>query len=572
MTAGARQKDDIISLGYSGASSGAGRNKILGSGEMADLTRAFDWSRTPVGPVEEWPEALLITVNMLLASRHPMFLWWGDELIQFYNDAYRPSIREDKHPSGLGQAGRDCWPEIWHIIGPQIDAVMTRRESTWHENQLVPIYRNGKLEDVYWTYGYSPVCSSTGEICGTLVVCTETTDSVLAKRQSQQDRERLADLFQQAPAFFAVLSGSEHRFEMVNRPYQELIGQRAVVGKTVQEAVPEAEAQGFIALLDGVYRTGEAFVGRGTPIKLARGVSQALEMRYLDFVYQPRREADGSTSGVIVLGVDVTESKRAEQVLLVSEKLNAVGRLASSIAHEINNPLEALTNLIYLSQHAEALEDAQRYLARAEDELRRVSAITSQTLRFYRQSTRPKPVMAAELIDSTLSLYQGRLANLQVKVERRDRTTRLFTCLDGEIRQVLSNLVSNAIDAVNPAGGRLLIRSRDAVEWKTGRQGVVLTVADTGLGMSESTLSRIFEPFFTTKEVGGTGLGLWISKEIVDRHEGTLRVRSRRTSCNSGTVFALFLPCEPDRHAGKDAQRPDSAADVIYLDTSTEAT
>ena len=138
-------------------------SNIFGSGEMAELTRAFPWDETPVGPIDQWPETLLIVVNTLLSSRHPMFLWWGDELIQFYNDAYRPSIREDKHPRALGQPGRECWQEIWHIIGPQIEAVMTRGEASWHENQLVPIIRNGKLEDVYWTYGYSPVRDSDGK-------------------------------------------------------------------------------------------------------------------------------------------------------------------------------------------------------------------------------------------------------------------------------------------------------------------------------------------------------------------------------------------------------------------------
>src|ERR1700722_14307023 len=133
---------------------------VHGSGEMADRTRDFDWSRTPIGPIERWPEALLITVNTMLGSRHPMFLWWGEDLIQFYNDGYRPSIREDKHPRALGQRGRDCWPEIWSVIGPQIEAVMTRGEASWHENHLVPIFRNGRLEDVYWTYGYSPVRDS----------------------------------------------------------------------------------------------------------------------------------------------------------------------------------------------------------------------------------------------------------------------------------------------------------------------------------------------------------------------------------------------------------------------------
>jgi signal transduction histidine kinase len=513
---------------------------------MADLTRAYDWSHTPVGPIDEWPEALLITVNTLLCSRHPMFLWWGKELVQFYNDAYRPSIREDKHPSALGQRGRECWPEVWPIIGPQIEAVMTRGEASWHENQLVPIYRNGKLEDVYWTYGYSPVRGSTGEISGTLVVCTETTEIILARHQSQLERERLADLFQQAPAFFAVLRGPEHVFEMVNPPYQELIGQRHLLGKSVGEAVPEAVEQGFIALLDEVYRTGQPYVGRGTPLQLARSASQPLEVRYLDFVYQPRREQDGTVCGIIVLGVDVTESKRAEQVLLQSEKLNAVGRLASSIAHEINNPLEAVTNLLYLAQRAAVSPTAQHYLEAAEVELQRVSAIANQTLRFYRQSTNSKPATAQELIGGTLPLYQGRLTNSRVTIERRDRTSRPFTCFDGEIRQVLSNLVGNAIDAMNPTGGRLLIRSREATDWATGRKGIVLTVADTGPGMSPSTLNRIFEPFFTTKDTSGTGLGLWISREIVDRHRGILKVRSSQSAPRCGTVFALFLPFDQE--------------------------
>jgi signal transduction histidine kinase len=532
-------------------SSSARLGNIFGTGEMADLTRAYDWSHTPVGPVDQWPEALLITVNTLLCSRHPMFLWWGEELVQFYNDAYCPSIREDKHPSALGQRGRECWPEIWPIIGPQIEAVMMRGEASWHDNQLVPIYRNGKFEDVYWTYGYSPVRNSNGKICGTLVVCTETTEIVLARHQSQLDKERLADLFQQAPAFFAVLHGPEHIFEMVNPPYQTLIGQRDLLGRTVREAVPEAAEQGFIALLDEAYRTGQPFVGRGTPIQLARGASQPLEVRYLDFVYQPRREQDGSVSGIILLGVDVTESKRAEQVLLQSEKLNAVGRLASSIAHEINNPLEAVTNLLYLAQRSAVSPTAQHYLEAAEVELQRVSAIANQTLRSHRQSTNPRPATAEDLIGGILPLYQGRLTNSRVTIERRDRTHRPFMCFEGEIRQVLSNLIGNAIDAMNPAGGRLLIRSREATDWTTGRKGVALTVADSGPGMSSHTLSRIFEPFFTTKDTSGTGLGLWISREIVDRHRGVLKVRSSQSAPRCGTVFALFLPFDQEARANQ---------------------
>ncbi len=150
---------------------------------MARLVREFDWSKTPVGSVETWSDTLVTTVNLLLASRHPMFLWWGPELIQFYNDGYRPSIRADKHPSALGQRGMECWPEIWPIIGPQIEAVMEQGQSTWNTNQLVPINRDGKLEEVFWTYSYSPVRDKAGSVRGTLVVCSETTEQVLSERR-----------------------------------------------------------------------------------------------------------------------------------------------------------------------------------------------------------------------------------------------------------------------------------------------------------------------------------------------------------------------------------------------------
>jgi signal transduction histidine kinase len=540
VTAAPEQKNDAS---FSPAAS-QGASKLFGIGEMADLTRTFDWSQTSVGPIDRWPEVLLNTVNTLLNSRHPMFLWWGEDLVQFYNDAYRSSLGVGKHPMALGQKGEDCWPEIWPIIFPQIEAVMTRGEASWHENQLVPIYRNGRLEDVYWTYGYSPVYTPAGEIGGTLVVCTETTDTILAKHLQQREMERLADLFEQAPAFFAVMSGPEYVFEMANGPYMQLIGHRSVLGKSLREAVPEAEEQGFLKLLDGVYSTGEAYVGRGIPIQLARLPDHPLEQRYLDFVYQPKREPDGSVSGIIVLGVDVTDARRSEQILLQSEKLNAVGRLASSIAHEINNPLEAVTNLIYLAQSTAINPDTRQYLATAEIELRRVSAIANQTLRFHRQSTNPKPVTAAHLIDATLPLYQSRISNARVKVERRDRALRPVTCLDGEIRQVLSNLIANAIDALSETERRLSIRSRDSTDWQTGRSGVTLTIADTGSGMSADTISHVFEPFFTTKGHKGTGLGLWISREIIDRHQGSLKVKSRQAAHGSGTVFTLFLPSE----------------------------
>jgi signal transduction histidine kinase/ActR/RegA family two-component response regulator len=156
---------------------------LAGGGEAGALVRALDWSRTPVGPVERWSASLKAIVGTMLHSRHPMFLWWGPELIQFYNDAYLPSFRHGKHPAAMGQRGADCWQEIWPIIWPQIDDVMQRGMPSWNEDHLVPIVRNDRLEEVYWTYGYSPVFDDDGAIGGTLVVCTETTGRVLASRR-----------------------------------------------------------------------------------------------------------------------------------------------------------------------------------------------------------------------------------------------------------------------------------------------------------------------------------------------------------------------------------------------------
>src|SRR5207302_9540242 len=240
-------------------------------------------------------------------------------------------------------------------------------------------------------------------------------------KELQQQRERLADLFHHAPAFFAALRGPDFVCEMINPPYQQLMGQRDLIGKSVREAVPEAEGQGFIALLDEVYKTGKPFVGRRTPFHVARTASQSLEERFLDFVYQPMREPDGAISRIIVLGVDVTESKRAEKALMQTEKLAAVGRLASSIAHEINNPLESVTNLLYLARETAWKPETREYLDIADRELRRVSIIANQTLRFHKQSSKPQLITCDGLIGSALSVYQRRLLNSNVYAEQRTR-------------------------------------------------------------------------------------------------------------------------------------------------------
>lgn len=165
--------------------------KLVGNGVTCDLFRSIDWSKHPIGTSEAWPAALKISLNILFHSQHPMFIFWGFELYQFYNDAYLPSIGIGKHPKAMGQRGEDCWPEIWSVIKPQIDLVMNEAGSTWSEDQLIPIFRNGVFENVYWTYGYSPIFNEDGSVEGTLVVCTETTKNVEAQKVLKQSLENL---------------------------------------------------------------------------------------------------------------------------------------------------------------------------------------------------------------------------------------------------------------------------------------------------------------------------------------------------------------------------------------------
>ena len=255
-------------------------------------------------------------------------------------------------------------------------------------------------------------------------------------------------------------------------------------------------------------------------------------------------------AGMIVR--DVSERVRAEEKLRKTEKLAATGRLAASIAHEINNPLEALTNILFLLRNFSTLDaQAHEYVVMAEHEVRRVAEIAQQTLRFYRQSTLPGRATLAELIDSVLDLYRGRLGNLAITVERRFDPQLTVFCYSGEIRQVFANLFGNAIDAV-PPGGRILVRARPSRDWRQPEsKGIRFTVADTGTGMELEVRGRIFEAFFTTKDATGTGLGLWVSHEIIQKHRGTVRVRSRATGAgqSSGTVFHIFLP-DGETHSG----------------------
>jgi len=764
------------------------RRQVSGTGEMADLTRARDWASTPLGPIETWSDALLCSVNLMLSCQFPTVIFWGPQMIQFYNDGYRPLMTE-KHPTALGQSARECWKEAWHIIGPQWEAVLSNGATVYMKEVLVPVIRNGRLQDIYWTYSYSPIYGPEGAVDGILIVCHDVTDEVLAtrklresearatrvlesigdavivtdaktrvirmnpvaegltgwtaaeangrpltevfhavdettrqiienpadkskrlgtstafanhtvlirsdgaetpiddsaapirdhegkitgavlvfrdireRRAAERERDAIAKQLQQVldATTDGVLSlDRSWRMTYANRRAQELLAASGdLVGKNLWQTFPgtiydgspyvehynrvmnervsgqfeafypeplnawystmaqpaedgiilffrdvtqqrrEAEAlRDSEARLSAIYSASLEYIGLltpagaildcnraslefggntreevigtnfwespwfihtpGAPEMVRQAIALAASGKFVrqevtlmrptgeaipfDFSLAPVRDATGKVVFLVPEGRDITELKQAEAALIQSEKLAAVGRLASSIAHEINNPLESVMNLIYLARQYAVAPEAQRFLDTADQEIRRVSIIANQTLRFHKQPSNPQAIGCSELISSVLGIYEGKLKNAGIEIEGRYRAEHPVVCFEGDIRQVLNNLVGNAIDAM-PSGGRLLLRSRTGTDWPTGRKGLVLTIADNGIGIDPQILKKIFDPFFTTKGIGGTGLGLWVSQEIAERHHGALRVRSGQRKGSSGTVFTLFLP------------------------------
>ena len=270
--------------------------------------------------------------------------------------------------------------------------------------------------------------------------------------------------------------------------------------------------------------------------------------QYLWFLHRasPRKNKDGQVIEWIGTSTDIALQKHTEQSLRQTEKLAAVGRLAASIAHEINNPLESVTNLLYLLAQNESLDQvASSFVKTAQDELSRVSAVTTQTLRFHKQSSGASPTRPSELIESVLALYRSRIATAGVQITCEYERTELLHCRAGEFRQALGNIVGNAIDALR-RGGSLRIRKRPSHNWRDpAARGVRITIADNGCGIQPAHRIRLFEPFFTTKSIVGTGLGLWVTKDFVERHNGTISLRTSTRPGASGTVVSIFLPFDP---------------------------
>ncbi|HXC97328.1 MAG TPA: PAS domain-containing protein [Edaphobacter sp.] len=406
--------------------------------------------------------------------------------------------------------------------------------------------RDGRAR--WWWVRAQPVRDDSGKILDWLGVAIDVDDrktfaETLQRRQDETERQRaeLETIYQTAPIGLSLFDPVEFRYLRINDRQCETLGlpREKILGHTIMELAP----------LKGIKQIFEQ-VAQGHAVRnlMLEGElpTRPGEHRYWNVSYSPLRNSHGVVEAIIAVILEMTNQKKAEAALLQSEKLAAVGRLASSISHEINNPLEAITNLLYLIALSDDLPDSIRhYVQIAQAELSRVCQIATQTLRFHRQAVRATDVGADDLVGAVLDLYHGRLANSNIEVDATYATGSTILCFENDIRQVLNNLIANAIDAMRH-GGRLIVRAHDAtnysVEHPEGRSGIRITIADTGHGMSPTVRARLFEPFYTTKDLNGTGLGLWISAGIVKRHHGRLTFRTSEDPVRHGTVFSLFLP------------------------------
>ena len=366
----------------------------------------------------------------------------------------------------------------------------------------------------------------------------------LHKKQLETERQRaeLESIYENTPVGLALFDPVTFRYLRINDELARSIGlpKEQILGRSVLEVA------------SGVATIGELFrqVATGKPVRdyILEGElsTQPGVHRTWNVNYFPVYDRLGNLTGITTASLEITQQRKTEAALVQSEKLAAVGRLASSIStRSTTRSRRSPTSSTSLVLSPDLPEDLRVYVNMAQSELSRVSQIATQTLRFHVRRSSPRSVTAAQLVDAVLNLYQGRLANSGITVKARYNSSTEILCFENDIRQVLNNLIANAIDAMR-GGGQLLVRAHDTTDLPTGRPGVRVTIADTGHGMSAKTLSRLYEPFYTTKDLNGTGLGLWISHGIVSRHKGRLHVRSTQHSIHHGTIFSLFLPCIPD--------------------------
>ena len=631
---------------------------------MAARIRAYNWSQTSLGPIEDWSETLLAATNLMLHSPFPTILSWGPGMVFLYNDAAISTLTA-KHPNALGAPYCDVFREAWDLVSADLEACLYRGETAVRDNMFIPILLNGVLVDQYFSYSLIPVYEN-GKIGGIYDAFRNMTETVMGARRLRESEARLKlatevaklgvfawdtvedrgtwendhvyEIFgrtrDQAPvnggAFLSEVVHSDYRgafrqamedtrkkgepfrFEgLIYRPDGALrcievngdlqsetegsrgrilgtirdvtevrkteaalresakhLGELAAIVSSSDDVIVSKDLNGIITSWnDAATRvfgySPEEMIGTsilklipehlhsdektiienvraGRRIEHFETVRLAKDGRFVEvsLTVSPIKDEEGRVIGASKILRDVSSRKRMEQSLLQAEKIAATGRMAATIAHEINNPLEAIMNLLYLLREKITDDDGRGFLAAAEDELGRVSHIAKQTLGYYREHAAANLASVEDIAEHALTIYGPRCLAANISVRRLIGTSTKIVLRRGEMMQVISNLIANAIYAM-PAGGTLSVSVGDA----TGAEdGIVLTVEDDGVGIAPKDLPRVFDAFFTTRATVGTGIGLFVAKQFVEGHGGRIGIESSCESDRHGTTVRIFLP------------------------------
>jgi PAS domain S-box-containing protein len=392
------------------------------------------------------------------------------------------------------------------------------------------MHKDGSLLEVSITV--SPIKDPNGKVVGASKIARDIT----WEKKAGQAVLRLAAIVESSDD--AIVSKDLNGIVMSwNKAAERIFGWKAeeIIGRSITLIIPQ-ELQDDEPKILAKLRKGE----RIDHFQTVRVRKDGIRLN-VSLTVSPIRDQTGKVIGAAKIARDITQQKKMEEAIQLSERLASLGKLAATVAHEINNPLEAVTNFIYLARHQPDLpEKVKYYLGYADQELGRVAHIARQTLGFYRDNSRPTLVTVSDVMDDVLTIYDRKFKYKSLSVERRIEHGLTVYTLQGELKQILSNLIANAIDACEE-NGRIVIHARNSHDFMSGRYGIRLTIADTGMGIPERNKSRLFAPFFTTKKDVGTGLGLWITKDLLEKKGGHIRVRSRNSK-PSGTIMSIYLP------------------------------
>jgi len=454
------------------------------------------------------------------------------------------------HPAELvGKTIRESLPELeGQGFFELLEAVYSSGEPYAGREVKAVLNKNGDMQDTYFNFVYQALRSDDGRVQGVLVHAIDVTYEVLARKEiSRRDRALglLAAIVDSSDD--AIVSKNlDGVITSWNKSAEHLFGYRAeeAIGRHITLIIPPDRRTEEDMIIERI-RHGQR-VDHFETVRLRKDGSRI----ELSLTISPVKDAAGRIIGASKVARDITERRQAartlrenEERLHKTEKLAAAGQLAASLAHEINNPLSSITNALYLLKHHSGLDPkAQSFVGIASAELARMSRIVKQSLSYYRSRMLPKDVDIAATVDESLEVFSGKTDRARIRVTRKIAKTEPVLGFADEVRQVIDNLLLNAVEAM-PRGGRLAISVRPSQSWRDPSvHGVRLTIADSGSGIPKGILPRIFEPFFTTKPEKGTGLGLWVVYALLARHDGAIRVHSSALPGRSGTAISVLWP------------------------------